>query len=107
MKGSRIRARRLVEIFADTIEDGMGGFMNDNVVRKTCENDLSRQVDSDILTRRAEVAKKKCAQIRIVEGVSFLHCMRENLQSPMVWIFAGSAIRPPLNFTAESHFKPL
>ncbi len=42
MKGSRIRARRLVEMFADAIEDGVSGFMDDNVVRKTCENDLSR-----------------------------------------------------------------
>jgi hypothetical protein len=106
MEGRRVRTSGIAKVTSNTIQDRVGGFMDDDVVGETGENQLTRQIWADVKIRSLKVTKKKGTPMRIVKSVGFLHGVREDREQAVQRVTSyARGIRPPMNLPTKSPFK--
>src|SRR2546421_173850 len=79
-----VRVRGFSKISANPVDDRVGYFVSDYVVRQTCKDALAREVLSLLAFFGGEVAEKNSFCFRAVEGIGLDHRMGKEIERPDV-----------------------
>src|SRR5882672_11554650 len=101
MKRGRVSAGRFSEEIALAIDQGVRGFVGNNVVRKACEYGLAWEIVTRIHFRRRKISKHERTQFAAVIGICFLHCVRIDPQDTVGLVPAAPSIETPTDFSAQ------
>ena len=77
MEGEHVGISGFREVSADAIDDGVGHFVGDDVLRETGKNELAGKIPALTGLIGLEVAKQNAVGLRAVISVRLLHRVRD------------------------------
>src|SRR5262249_59565926 len=92
MEGQHVRIGGLGEVGADSVDDGVGHLMRDDVLRETGENALTRKVTTLAGLVRGEKTEQDPVRLGAVIGVGLLHGMRIELENANIVLLAKGVV---------------
>ncbi len=92
MEGQHVGIGGLGEVGADSVDDGVGHLMRDDVLRETGENALTRKVATLTGLARCEETEQDPVRLGVVIGVGLLHGMRIELENANIVLLAKGVI---------------
>src|SRR5437773_4638081 len=105
MKGRSVGSGGLHEKPALTVYQRVRRLVHDDVMRKTGEYRLTREVRAGVGISRRKIAEEQPLPIATVVSVSLLHRMRKDAQARAMRIVLRPAAKTPLGFAPEGKFE--
>src|SRR5262249_6181189 len=92
VEGQHVGIGGLGEVGADSVDDGVGHLMRDDVLRETGENALTRKVATLTGLARCEETEQDPVRLGAVIGIGLLHGMGIELENANIALLAKGVV---------------